>query len=336
MKRLLIALILAVIAVNVATAQEVTPEADSGAPVYRALVVVESAFARLRPSQDSEPAASVFEGDILEVVSRNLDGKWFEVRRPYRMTSLGWINNEMVDTDFAPEFLPLGDLDTGAIGDRPLSVAPIGAVFVVEGVALREAPGLRAPRIINIPPGVTVPALERNLDASWLYVNYLGYEGWIIGFAARSRPDILEILPLSPDAPLPETPMALVIPREIQLAQVERLRTYINERRNLSYALSGFWTSVYKGEVMPCEAQPPIPLYAVTDQDVRELPELGRYTPRLGVAVNLMNESLEPLIHCGIIVPSEASDARNDAINATIIFDATLEQLDLLVKNVIP
>jgi hypothetical protein len=336
MKQLASVIILLTMVANVVVAQEVTPEPEADRPiVYRAVVAVESAFIRLHPSEEAQPVASVFEGDIVEVVARNLDGTWFEVRRPYRMTTLGWIYEEMLEWDFAPEFLVLNDIQTGVEGAQMLATPVTAAVFIAEGVALREAPLLRSPRIINIPPNVTVPVVARNLNASWLRVHYLGYEGWIVGFAARERHDILEIAPLAPDAPMLETPDVLIIPPEVQRAQVERLRRYIMERRQFSQALTGFWAAVYKGEVMPCEAQPPIPEYVISDQDVRQLPELDRYVPRLDAAIAFMNNAIAPLTNCGIISPSTASDARNNAINATIIFDATLERLDDLEENII-
>jgi hypothetical protein len=74
---------------------------DSPKP-FTMVVQVDSAFVHAAPAEDAERIASVFEDNKLEAVGRNLDGTWFEVRRPGRLTNLGWIFNKMVDWDFAP------------------------------------------------------------------------------------------------------------------------------------------------------------------------------------------------------------------------------------------
>src|SRR5689334_21318951 len=91
---------------------------------FEVKVGVESAFVRATPSDSGKLSASVFQDQILLVVSRNLDGTWFEVRRPGRMTNLGWIFHDMIDDTFNPEDLPLGDLVTGVTGPNPLTTAP--------------------------------------------------------------------------------------------------------------------------------------------------------------------------------------------------------------------
>ena len=341
LKRILIILILLSSLSGVVASQEEDDIPDDEettvveAQDFVAVVEVESAFVRLFPDFEAEPVASIFELDVLEAVGRNLDGTWFEVRRPGRMTNLGWVFGEMIDWDFRPEFLPLRDISTGVLGAMPLAEDTGFAAFIVEGVALRNNPFLLgSTRITNIPPNVTIPVLERNQDGSWLHVNYLGYDGWIIGFTARDIPNLLDI-PLAPNLPPLQTPEVIIIPPEIQLAQVERLRVYLNERLDLARGFESFWWGVFRGEVMPCDAPPPIPVYVVTDQDVRELPELDRYLPQITRGVSLLNSTISPLNDCGIVTPDEVRDARDDAINARIIFEANLERLDNLEENVI-
>ena len=70
-------------------------------------------------------------------------------------------------------------------------------------------------------------------------------------------------------------------------------------------------------------------------RDVRELPELQRYTPRLATAIDYLNKAIDPLTICGVLSPDLVGDARDDAINARIIFNATLDQLDNLEENII-
>jgi hypothetical protein len=137
-------------------------------PPYRVQVRFESVFVRTAPSIEAEPATSVFEDEWLEVVGRNLDGFWFEVRRQGRMTNLGWILAEMVEWDFAPETLPLTDFDTGLVGNSVLSADPGYAIYLVENTTLRSSPSRSGERLTVVPFGVTVPVLERNQDASWV------------------------------------------------------------------------------------------------------------------------------------------------------------------------
>lgn len=328
MKQLTILLLILIAALSgVASAQDETA-------AFTARVKVESAFVRAAPSLDAEPVASIFQKENLEAIGRNIDGTWFEVRRPGRLYNLGWVFNEMVSWDFAIEKLPLTDFVTDLEGAQPLSKDPGFAAFIVEGVALRSGPTLQSQRIINIPPNVTVPVLERNQDGSWLHVNYKGYDGWTIGFAARQIANLMSIPQAVGLPPLATIPV-IVIPPEIQLAQVERLRSYITVSREVAVNLENFWFSVYRGQIMPCEPPPFMANYPYSEQDVRELPELKRYIPRLTTAIDYLNSAITPLYGCGAFDADAVLGARNAAINARIIFDANLDVLKNLEENVI-
>jgi len=301
---------------------------------FKVRVVPESVIVRLLPDFNAEPVASVFKDDPLLVVSRNLDGTWFEVRRPGRLTNLGWVFQRMIKGTFKPEDLPLGDLKTGVTGPTPLASAPRFGVYLLEGLALREGPSFSARRILNIPPLVTVPVLERNQNATWLRVNYFGNEGWIAGFATRKPANIMEV-PEAKGLPPLETIEVVIIPVEIQQAQIDRLRLFIYDHRDDAVALEHFWWSVFRGEIMPCNPPADVPLYPYSDEDVRQLPELGRYTPRLATAVDYINKSIAPLRKCGVVSPEIVGQARDYAINARIIFDSTLKTLELLERDVV-
>lgn len=311
-----------------------TLSVSAQAQPFVGVVRVESAFARALPAFDAPESASVFETERLEIVSRNLDGTWFEARRPGRMNTLGWVWNGVIDWDFLPEQLPLGDFVTGVIGPSPLTQSTDFAVYINEGVYLREQP-LRASRaLLELPPLITIPVLGRNQDGSWLFVNYLGQQGWMIAFAGRPVPNVLNI-PMPPNLPPLETPAFEVIPVELQQAQIDRLRVYIHERYALAAGLEAFWWRVFRGEIMPCSAPPELTYYPYTDEDVRQLPELGRYAPSLISAINYLNRAREPLLTCGVVSPETTLAARNAAINARVVFDATLERLDILEETVV-
>ena len=292
---------------------------------FKATTKVDSAYVHVLPSEDAKVVASLFRDNRLEVVSRNLDGSWFEVKRPGRLTNLGWVFNKVIDWDFPPEDLPLGDLTTGAIGPNPLTKSPPYGAFLKEGLALRVIPDRTSHLIINIPALVTIPVMERNQDGSWLHVNYMGYDGWLISFAARIA-NVMDI-PEAKGLPPLTTISVIVIPPEIQQAQIDRLRAFINKQHDLAVILQSFWWDVFRGAVKPCEPPAAVLAYSYADQDVRELPELDRLVPRVMDGITYINESIGALATCGVLSPDVVVSARNDAINARGILDAELERL---------
>jgi len=300
---------------------------DAEAYTVRVVIDADSAFARQAPSLESPITASLFKDDVVEIVARNIDGLWFLVRRPNRLNTLGWIFYNLYErTEFLPENLPLGDFSTGATGPNPLQENTPYAVFMNEGAALRTLPSrLSSERILNIPPLVTVPVLSRTADGAWFKVNYLGNEGWIIAFTARNpRSADKRSIPIDPIAYVsPETFIPQIIPPEIQQAQLDRLRAYIATTLATAQNLEAFWWRVYRGEVMPCDAPERASFYRYNEQDVKELPELQRVTSRIGQAVGLLNDAIDPLLTCGVMEPSAVIEARNSSTNARVILQAT-------------
>jgi hypothetical protein len=175
----------------------------------------------------------------------------------------------------------------------------------------------------------TVPILARNQDGTWLQVNYRGFVGWIIAFVGRDIPNVMDI-PEAPDLPPLATVAVEIIPPEVQLAHIEQVRAFILPYRDLADRLDGFWLAVDRGEVMPCDPPDDIAEYQYTRADVRELPELDRYAPELHEAVIYLNASVDPLQNCGVVSVTAVLHARSAAINARILFNATLERLDTL------
>jgi SH3 domain-containing protein len=303
-------------------------------PPYRIQVFVDSAFVRAAPSTDAKPVASIFEGNILEAVGRNVDGHWFEVRRPGRATNLGWVSDEFVSKNFTIELLPLTDSTTGVNGSVSIVDSGYG-VFVQQESTLRDGPLLEGIRLGVVPYGVTVPVIERNADASWLQINYLGNVGWISGFNVRiSAYNLLEI-PEGLNLPAPLAANLPIIPPELQFAQAARLRTYLGTQVAMAVNLESFWWSVYRREVMPCDPPAAITDYQYNIEDVRELPELKRIVPRLETGVDSLNASIATLQICGALEGNDVISARNAAINAKVIFQAGVENLDNLEKNII-
>ncbi len=321
------------------TAQEVTPEPETAPEataepeeesqpfVGEADVRVESLFVRQLPTQDSEAVGSLFETDRLEVVGRNIDGLWFQVRRPGRVFNLGWVFAELLDYDFEPERLDMTNTDIGLEGETPVIDTGFAVFYRAEG-ALRSLPFIGSDVILNVPLGAVLPALARDASSSWFQVNYRGTVGWVSRVAVRPSPNI-DALPTFqiPGVPVIDAP---IIPPEVQLAQLQRLRTYAEDSFDVAAGLVAFWFEVSQGEVMPCEPPPFVEEYLISNSDIRELPELDRYVPRFNEGIDLLNASIEPLTQCGVLDREAVSDARNDAINARIIFGATQGQLDSL------
>jgi hypothetical protein len=94
--------------------------------------------------------------------------------------------------------------------------------------------------------------------------------------------------------------------------------------------LAPFWEVVAAGEVMPCEPPDFVVSYLVSSEDVRELPELNRLVPRYNQGVTLLNQAIDPLYECGVLMPDVVLEARNDAINAAIIMSNTVHTLNNL------
>ncbi len=297
----------------------------------RGVLEVESAFVRQLPSRESEAVASVFERDILEIIGRNIDGLWFEVRRPNRGFTLGWISAELIDIDFPPESLPMTDFETGVTGSTPVPEEHI-AVYITAEANLRIEPSLSGEIVAVVPPGAILPAIGRDATAGWLYVNYRGTEGWLNNTVFR-RPSNGNIMDL-PDVTFVEEDVAqlaaFIIPPEIQLGQLQAFRDFVTASKNVASMLVPFWENVLSGEVMPCQPPDFVQEYLITAGDVQQLPELNRYVPRFNEGVTLLNESIDPLYDCGVLRSEVVNEAKNDAINANIIMGATQGQLDLL------
>lgn len=294
--------------------------------VFTATLRVSSSDIYIAPSTGAQSVTSVLSGSEFEVVGRSLDGTWFEVKRPGRLTNLGWIGQDALDWQFTPEQLPLTDLSTGITGAETLMSDPGYAAYVLQTISVRSQPLSTAEESFEVPFNVTLPVLERNQDASWLHVNYLGRSGWMSTAYTRTTADLTT--PQGRNLPPLEGTSFVIVPPEIQLDQVERLRTYLTDSRNLADGLAGLWWAVFAGDVMPCEPPPFVTEYLYNTQDVRELPELSRLAPQADNGITYINESIDALYTCGVVNIDIAIEARNDAINARVVFDAALSALD--------
>ena len=300
---------------------------------YVLRVFGDSVFIRGLPTRESDPVGSAFENDSLWAVGRNADGSWFEVRRPGREVNAGWISKDWVSYTFEVGQLPITDFEAGVIGPEPVFDSGF-SVFVLTEATLRNRPSVRGEEIMTIPIGLTIPGFERSPDNLWVHVNYLGTTGWVAEFLMRPSADI-NTLVVSPEFAVTSVPVE-IIPVEVQLAQVSRLRDFITPKRDLAETVANFWSLVIEREVVPCN--PPgggLEHFPLSARDVIELPELRRYTRRITTAVNDLNASIETMQRCGVYNEDELSTAFAQSVNARIIFDATLGALRNIEDNVI-
>jgi hypothetical protein len=318
-----------VLAVGLTAAQDTTPTPTPTATPHpqplRATVEVESVNVRYAPSVEAEIGGGLFRDEVVEVMGRNLDGLWFEVRRIGRMQNLGWVLARYFDYDFDAERLPLTDLTTGLIGDDALEADTGFAVYFKFEAILRDGPSLNADPLLTIPIEAVLPVIEytNNEDSDWYRVNYLGVTGWVIAFVAR-KPYNFDSIPFYTIPGANTLTGLIIIPPELQLAQVQRIRDYAINARGVADQLANLWASVLEGKTMPCEPPPFVVEYQYTLQDARELPELQRFVPLLRPAVQSLNDSIDLLYTCGSFDLDVVNAAQAAAINARVMFDGAI------------
>lgn len=311
------------------------PPQPTAAPERRTVqVIVESLFLRALPLREAEASGSVFENDVLEAIGRNADGTWFQVSRPGRGQSLGWLPRQYVSFTFAVGELPLTDAVTGVPG--PQAIRDVGVAALMLGEArLRDRPN-GSNVIVIVPINVTIPVVGRSADNLWVEVNYLGQAGWIAEFLTRITGD-LNSVPVSAGSVSGLGAGGLpIIPIELQLAQVQRFREYLIPVREQAAFMAFQWQTIRNGDTIPCNPPGQVGYYPYTSRDIVELPELRRYTRRMERAVDDLNASINAFSVCGVFPPETISEAYASAVNAGVILEAILESLENVEENIIP
>jgi hypothetical protein len=284
-------------------------------------VIPESAFLRAEPLPTAERVSSVFEGDSLIAVGRNADATWFEVQRPGSQGT-GWIAADLLRETFRAWDVPITS-NAGVEGELVLDTGL--DAFILANAVLRGEPFISGTPLLTIPHSVTLPILGRNQDASWLKINYNGTVGWVSETLIEPSGDLMTA-PLGLDLP-PLAVNVIIIPPEVQLAQVERVRAFAREQIDFALGLSNYWQLLLRGEILPCTPPGFVTELQRTPRDIQQLPELQRWLPRLDDSIEAINNSLEPLQSCGAYTPEVISRARADAINARLMLENILVQL---------
>ena len=307
------------------------PAAAQEMPYLPAQIAVESAFLRAAPSADASSVASVFRGDSLNVVGRNVDGSWFQIARPE-----GWISRRTLIFTFDPLLLPLTDVTTGVDGETPVVDSGF-AVQVIDDTALYVSPERNAAINAEIPIYALLPALERTPDNQWIAVNYRGIIGWLPQFLTRHT-FAVSALPISAAyTDDPRYPQVVVIPVETQLAQIDRLLSFIEPLDRLADGIASYWDGLRSGQILECRPfTETLPYYPISDQDRIELPELRQQERLLRQAVGDLNAALLPTQSCGIVISVDFNAAYADANNARTIFRLVRRRMDALRERIEP
>jgi hypothetical protein len=298
-------------------------------------VNVDSAFIRAAPDLDAPVIASAAKNDSLIAVGRNIDGLWLEVRRPARADKVGWIARRVVTFNFDVAALPVTDLSTGMTGPEPI-VDSGSWVTLISKTPMRAAPDRFSTLIDTLPFDLTLPVISRTPDARWLKVNYRGVVGWIPEYLIRAGTDVSSAAVDSAyDGDERFTPLEK-IPPEVQLAQIDRLRAYLDPIHATVADVTFYWEMMSRGETMECK--PPAgnyAYYAMSPRDLVELPELRQQQRLLQRAIDDINTSIEAMRKCGVYTESQVRSAYAKAINAGAIFRLVIQRIELRREKIL-
>lgn len=297
-------------------------------------VVVDSLVIRGLPTTDSDRVGSLVEGDIVYAIGRNIDGTWFEIQRPSRDTSAGWVSREFFSFMFDTTPLPITDLTTGIIGEVPVIDTGISA-FVLTESAIRGEPSLNGERLYIMPVQRTIPILSRTPDNLWVKVNYLGQVGWVAEFLLNI-PAGVGAVPIDDEfANAPVAPVT-IIPPEVQRAQAQRLIDYATPIQATAQDIASFWSQLTLGLTIPCNPPPAnFTVISITQQDLFELPELRRASRLIPTAIDNLNASIETMQRCGVYSAEEIRSAYANAINASAILGGSINTMEFVLEEVI-
>lgn len=298
-------------------------------------IIADSAYVREAPATDANPTASVFSNSSFIAVGRNIDGTWLEIRRPNREDSIGWIARSLVLLTFDVGQLPITDSTTGLIGPEPVTDTGF-ALFTIDTVPLRTQPDRGAQLLQEIPIFLTLPIIQRTPNNQWLKVNFRGIVGWVPQFLINTRADLNQI-PIAPeyDSDSRYTAFATITPEQ-QLAQIDRLLSFIAPINQTAADVTFYWQLMQQGETLEC--RPPAGQYAyfsITPQDIAELPELRQQDRLLRQAVDDINLSIEMMQPCGIYTTSQIRRAYARALNAQGIFKRVADRMKALEPRIL-
>lgn len=300
---------------------------------YVLQVIADSAFLRAAPALDAAAAASVFENDSLIAIGRNVDGEWLQVSRPGNRSQTGWVTRRLVAFTFEVAQLPLTDLTTGVTGPEPVVNTGVSVLLLGEAT-LRTAPGRNAPRADVVPANLTLPVIERTPDNQWLKINFRGTTGWIAEFVTRTSANLNDA-PISPEYAGSSQFAALEhIPPELQLAQVDRLLTYVKPAHETAAGVATYWKMLAQGETMACTPSERVSHFVNSARDLVELPELRRQERVLQQAVDDLNSAIDAMHRCGIYLPNEIAVAYAGALNAQAIFNTVIIRMENLREHI--
>lgn len=333
-KLLLIALLAFMASAIHAQGNSASPSTDIQAGDFVLRVVVDSLNIRALPTTESDRVGSLFEGDNVYAVGRNIDGTWFEIQRPSKQTNAGWVSREYFSFTFDTTQLPITDLTVGMIGETTIVDTGISALVLTEA-ALRVEPFLTANVIDNMKILRVIPVLERTPDNLWVKVNYLGQVGWVAEYLLRI-PAGVNSVPVAEEFLNSGLVPVRIIPPEVQRAHAQRFIDYATPIYATAQEIATFWSQLTEGLTIPCN--PPVvnfSTFAVTQDDLFELPELRGANRLIPTAISDLNASVEVMRRCGVFTPTEIRGAYADAINASAILGNGIGTMEFVLATVL-
>lgn len=290
--------------------------------LFSVRVTVDSAYVRIAPTLEAEIVGSVFADQSLEVVGRNVDGTWFQIEQPE-----GWISRSVIAVGFDPALLPITDLTTGLVGTTPVVDTGI-SVQTIDDAPLYSQPDRFSTLLQALAPFTILPVSSRTPDNQWLHVNYRGVEGWLPQYLTSTSLALNEIPIDEAFADDARFPAVVIVPVEVQRAQVDRLAAYLDTYSVTAIGIADYWSDIRTGVTLECSPVAlDVPYYAITTQDISELPELRQMDSLLRRAADDLNQAIDLTRECGILWGINLGGAYADALNAHTIYRLIGERL---------
>jgi uncharacterized protein YraI len=130
------------------------------------------------------------------VLGKNAAGDWLFIEHEgTRGWVAGWYTTVNGDLNTVPV---VGDDGSGAAPaptpTSPTPTAPANPTGVtataLDYARMRSGPGTTFPQVGTIPYNTTVNVLGRNSASDWLYVDYIGQQGWVAAWLFTVQGDL--------------------------------------------------------------------------------------------------------------------------------------------------
>jgi N-acetylmuramoyl-L-alanine amidase len=146
---------------------------------------------RIGPTTCHPVLETVSEGDFVELLRRNVDSSWVEVRTS--TGTVGWVGSAHVQIVYGETYseLPIADMVF-----EPWAVVTAGTLNV------RTGPGMYYPIVTVVHQNEYVALLGRNHDASWVYIRtQANVGGWVSSAYILGSVDLMTLTSVPAEGP---------------------------------------------------------------------------------------------------------------------------------------